>query len=114
MVEVGLTHISPPFHTLTDIQSNPFNTLDAFDVLFLLTQFICICSFPEGYSISFLLTFQHSSPSSSRPPLGKLLQVLDGGDAKDKPPLLVGDDGKLLLPGGTIRLAAAEEVLKVL
>lgn len=83
-------------------------------MLFLLTQFICICSFSEGYSISLLLTFQHSSPRSSRPPLGKLLQVLDRGDAEDKPPLLVGDDGKLLLPGGTIRLTAAEEVLKIL
>lgn len=97
------------------IQSSPFNAHDALlDVLFLLTQFICICSFPEGYSISFLLIFQYSSPHSSRPPLGKLLQVLDCGDTKDKPPLLVGDDGKLLLPGGTLGLAAAEEVLKIL
>jgi hypothetical protein len=57
----------------------------------------------------------HSScHNSSRPPLDKLLQILHGCHAQHKSSVLVGNDGKLLLPRATLGLTAAEEVLELL
>lgn len=47
-----------------------------------------------------------------RPPLDKLLQVAPGGDAQDEPPVVVGDDGELLLLA--LGLRALEEGLELL
>ncbi|OAQ81586.1 hypothetical protein VFPBJ_04170 [Purpureocillium lilacinum] len=58
--------------------------------------------------------FEHRDRShSGRSPLDKLVQVLHRCDAEHEAPILVGDDGKLLLPLAAGD-AAAEEVLEVL
>lgn len=59
--------------------------------------------------------FAPSNPASRplrRPPLDKLLEVAPRGDAQDEPPVVVGDDGELLLLPA--RLGALEEGLELL
>lgn len=51
-------------------------------------------------------------PSSRRPPLDKLLQVLHRRDAQHEPPLLVRDDGEVALP--TLHAVALKERLELL
>ena len=48
----------------------------------------------------------------SRPPLDKLLEISYRGYPEDEPSVLVGDDGKFLLPL-TLRLAATEKLFKL-